>query len=76
MYGRPKGLSSLINGDVMADITMCAGADEKRNLVCPMRDKCHRFTAKANEYRQAYFTVVPYEDPECAEFWDNKGRNE
>lgn len=55
---------------------MCAGADEKRNLICPMRDNCYRFTAKSNEYRQAYFTVVPYEDPECAEFWDNKGRNE
>lgn len=76
MYGRPKGLSSLINGDVMADITMCKGADEKRNLGCPMRDNCYRFTARVNEYRQAYFTVVPYEDPECAEFWDNQGRNE
>ena len=71
MYGRPKGLSSLINGDVMADITMCKGADEKRNLVCPMRDKCYRFTAKSNEHRQSYFVVVPYEDPECNEFWDN-----
>jgi hypothetical protein len=60
----------------MADITMCVGADEKRNLICPMRDKCYRFTAKSNEYRQSYFVVVPYEDPECAEFWDNKGDNE
>jgi hypothetical protein len=55
----------------MADITMCEGADEKRNLVCPMRDKCYRFTAKANEYIQAYFMIAPYEEPECNKFWDN-----
>jgi hypothetical protein len=55
---------------------MCTGADEKRNLICPMRDKCYRFTAPVNEYRQAYFSVVPYEDPECEWFWDRLGDNE
>lgn len=55
---------------------MCEGADEKRNLICPMKDKCYRYTAPVNEYRQAYFMVVPYEDPECSEFWDNRGDSE
>ena len=76
MY-RQTARSVIINyGGFMADITMCAGADEKRNLICPMRDSCYRFTAPVNVYRQSYFSVVPYEAPECAEFWDNKGDNE
>ena len=76
MY-RQTARSVIINyGGFMADITKCRGADEKRNLICPMRDNCYRFTAKSNEFRQSYFTVVPYEAPECSEFWDNRGDNE
>lgn len=32
----------------MSDISMCEGKD------CPIRDKCRRFTAKPNPYRQSY----------------------
>jgi hypothetical protein len=38
---------------VMADITMCPGTE------CPVKDKCHRFTATANEWGQSYFMNVP-----------------
>lgn len=37
----------------MADITMC---DRKE---CPSKDKCYRFTAEPNPYRQSYF-APPY----------------
>ena len=37
----------------MADITMCPGTD------CPVKDKCYRFTANANEWGQSYFMNVP-----------------
>ena len=37
----------------MADITMCPGTD------CPVKNKCHRFTATANEWGQSYFMNVP-----------------
>ncbi len=33
----------------MADITMCNNTD------CPRKNKCYRFTAIANKYRQSYF---------------------
>ena len=32
----------------MADITMCIPHN------CPVKDKCYRFTAPVNEYRQSY----------------------
>jgi hypothetical protein len=76
MYRQTARSVIIYSGDFMADIAMCEGADEKRNLICPMRDTCYRFTAPVNEYRQSYFIVVPYEAPECAEFWDNRGYNE
>lgn len=38
----------------MADITMC------NNKTCDNREKCYRFTATPNEWRQSYF----YKDPE------------
>lgn len=38
----------------MADICMCSGKG------CPMKDNCYRHTAPVNEYRQAYFVIVPY----------------
>ena len=76
MYRQTARSVIIYYGGFMADITMCAGADEKRNLICPMRDKCYRFTAPVNEYRQAYFSVVPYVEPECEWFWDRRGNNE
>ena len=36
----------------MPDITMCKGTE------CPVKEKCHRFTAKPDEY-QAYFLDIP-----------------
>lgn len=38
----------------MADITMCKG------LGCNKKRECYRFTAKPNEFRQAYFTGTPW----------------
>lgn len=65
----------------MADITMCKGCktkyvDNKVVLiegedVCPLKDKCYRHTAPANEHRQSYFVSPPYdkEKEKCEEYW-------
>jgi hypothetical protein len=47
------------------DGTKCEGID------CPLKETCYRFTAKANEFRQAYFTETPYnkETKECEYLW-------
>ena len=42
----------------MPDIAMCKGLDDTRT--CPKRDRCHRFTAKPNGERQAYFGDLPF----------------
>ena len=47
----------------MADITMCSG--EK----CPLKENCYRYTAKPNEFRQAYFMEPPVSEGECEHFW-------
>ena len=47
----------------MADITMCR--DDK----CPQKDKCYRYTAPPNEYRQAYFVYSPKKMDGCPMFW-------
>lgn len=49
----------------MSDITKCSG--EK----CPLKEKCYRYTAKADEYGQAYFIEVPFdkEKNECEHYW-------
>ena len=51
--------------NIMADITKCEGKD------CPLKEKCYRFTAKANEYGQSYFTETPYnkETKTCEYLW-------
>lgn len=50
----------------MPDITMCEGTD------CPVKEKCHRFTAKPDEY-QAYFVDAPGETKDgkftCNMYW-------
>ena len=50
----------------MADITMC------KNDQCPLKDKCHRFTAVPS-MRQYYFTENPstyvHGKFECKMFW-------
>jgi len=48
----------------MADLTMCDRKD------CPSCDKCYRFMAEPNPYRQSYF-APPYEpikDDRCEYF--------
>ena len=54
----------------MPDITMCAGTN------CPLKEKCYRYLAKANEYHQSYFTEIPYdkEKKECEFYWKTKNK--
>lgn len=49
----------------MPDITMCKGDD------CPKKNSCYRYTAKASEYRQSFFTDSPIKNGKCEYFWDN-----
>lgn len=48
------------------DITMCKGTE------CPVKERCHRFTAKPDEY-QAYFVDAPGETKDgkfnCNMYW-------
>jgi hypothetical protein len=46
----------------MADITKCRGDG------CIIKEKCYRFTAKADEY-QAYFLESPIKDGKCDMYW-------
>jgi hypothetical protein len=50
----------------MPDIAMCEGTN------CPVKEKCHRFTAKPSKY-QTYFTEAPGEMQDnkftCKYFW-------
>ena len=52
----------------MSDISKCEGTD------CPLKKKCHRFTAKADKFGQSYFSEVPFKDGKCEYFWDNSNR--
>ena len=58
----------------MADITKCS--DEE----CPMKETCYRYTAKANEYRQSYFTNSPKVKKltgyDCDYYWKVKGETD
>jgi hypothetical protein len=45
------------------DITLCLGTD------CPYKETCYRYTAKANEYYQSYFTEPPIKDGKCDMYW-------
>lgn len=49
----------------MPDISMC------RDHMCPLRHKCHRYTAVPS-YWQAYASFKADKD-KCDYFWDNKG---
>ena len=49
----------------MADITMC------KDKECPMKEKCYRFTARVNEFRQSYFAESPREWDKCDYFTNN-----
>jgi hypothetical protein len=48
----------------MPDITMCD------NTQCELKEKCFRFMAKPNEYRQSYYEDdVRNEDGSCDKFY-------
>lgn len=47
------------------DISMC------RNVDCPLRKKCYRFTASPNEYWQT-ISDFKYVNGSCDSFIDNK----
>ena len=48
----------------MADITKCRGDG------CKNKERCYRYTATSNEYRQSYFINVPLKkDGTCDELW-------
>jgi hypothetical protein len=48
----------------MPDITMCD------NTQCELKEKCFRFMAKPNEYRQSYYEDdVRNEDCSCDKFY-------
>lgn len=51
----------------MLDITKCKG------YKCPIKDSCHRFTVKLDEFNQSYFNEIPFnsEIDECEYFIDN-----
>lgn len=55
----------------MADITMCKGE------MCPLKEDCYRYLAKANPLWQAYFTKSPYnkEKNECDSYWKHEKCN-
>lgn len=50
----------------MPDISMCLGDG------CLKKATCHRFTAKPNPHRQAYFLPTPNKDDKCEYYWDDK----
>ena len=50
----------------MADITMCKGIN------CNKTNTCYRYLAKANPYRQSYFSDSPMKDGDCEMFWDTR----
>lgn len=49
----------------MPDISMCL------NTNCPLKEKCHRFTAEPSEFRQSYVRFK-FEDGNCEYFWGNE----
>jgi hypothetical protein len=53
----------------MNDICIWSGTD------CPQKEKCYRFTAKADEY-QAYFLIPPVDkDGKCDHYWGEKSES-
>jgi hypothetical protein len=51
----------------MPDITMCRPSGQE----CKQRDKCHRFTAKADKYQSMCDFTDSWIDGECGHFWSN-----
>jgi hypothetical protein len=49
-------------------ITMCIGTN------CPYKEKCHRFTAKAGDYK-SYFMNPPIKDGKCEMYWGSNAES-
>ena len=49
----------------MTDITKCEGTN------CPLKETCFRFLAQSNEFRQSFFSTIPYDaqNKKCVEYW-------
>lgn len=47
---------------------MCNGIYDK-DKICPLREKCYRYTAKPDEYWQAYIEAPYDEKKECKHFY-------
>ena len=56
----------------MPDITMCTGSNKE--MICPLKDSCYRYTATPTKDRQSYFSKLPVLNRVygCDYFWDNK----
>lgn len=58
----------------MADITMCTGEE------CDRKDRCYRYTAPVNKYRQSYFNYPPIvkkmDGYSCEYFWNNEEKKD
>lgn len=54
---------------------MCQG--QKENFVCPLREKCYRFTAKPTPKYQSQFMSIPYDENKkiCGQYWETNLRN-
>ena len=50
----------------MPDITMC------NDYECPQKERCYRFTAEPNPYRQSYFVESPKSMDGCQYFSSNE----
>lgn len=46
----------------MPDISLC------KNAECPLKYECFRYTAKPNEFRQAYQDFQPDDDGQCVAY--------
>jgi hypothetical protein len=56
----------------MADICKCNSI--VGNIICPVREKCYRYTAKADEY-QSFFVDAPIKDGKCEYYWGENAEN-
>lgn len=55
----------------MADISMCEGGD------CPKKERCYRFKATPNPYRQSYMEYAGQDGKtECPDFWEVRSKSE
>ena len=54
----------------MPDICMCKGSIGATD--CPFKEKCYRYTAKADLY-QSYFIKLPLINGKCDFYWSMDG---